>query len=195
MKVLNFVSSALLSGVLTVSTAFGSNGHDAKSELSSVREQLVSTLSSIAEDHNGEVNVYFNASPKGTFEVLKVTGADNDLVNVVKNSLAKGSINIPEGFAGNYSVKVSFGEKADVAKEVSPEELLRDAISEVVANLDVPNGSVKLFFTVDNNQLKIRKVEGSDKVLVSTVENTLNNSSVSLPADLTWKNYEVNLKF
>jgi len=195
MKALNFVSSALLSGVLTVSTAFGSNGHDTKSDLSSVREELVSTLNVLADNYSGEVNVVFKASPNGGFELTKVTGADKDLVDLVKNRLAKGSIKVPESLAGNYSVKVVFGEKTSAAEEFTPEKLLRDAISEALAKVDVPNGTVKLFFSVDENRLKIRKVEGSDKLLISTVENTLNNSTVSVPAEMTGKNYEVNVKF
>lgn len=195
MKVLNFVSSALLSGVLTVSTAFGSNGHDSKSDISSVREQFVSTLNVLTEEFKGEVNVYFSASPEGVFELKKVTGADKNLVDRVKYRLAKGNIVIPEGFVGNYSVKVFIGEKSTVAKDVSPEELLRDAISGALSKLDVSNGSVTLFFSVSDNHLKVTKVEGSDKLLISNVENTLNNSSVSLPAEMTGKNFEVNVKF
>jgi hypothetical protein len=195
MKVLNFVSSALLSGVLSVSTAFGSNGHDVKSDIPSVREQLVSTLNVLTEEYKGEVNVYFSVSPSGVFELSKVTGADKNLVDRVKYRLTKGSIVVPEGFVGNYSVKVLIGEKNSVAKDVSPEELLRDAISGALAKLDVSNGSVTLFFSVNDNKLNVTKVEGSDKLLISNVENTLNNSSVSLPAEMTGKNYEVNVKF
>jgi hypothetical protein len=196
MKVSNFVSSALLSSVLTVSTVFGNVNPNAKTGENSVRDQIESSLTEIADVNHGEVYVYFKASPVLGFELLNVSGADLTLVNKVKNQLAKGSISIPKTMEGSYYLKVIFADSKNVVKSVSPEELLRDAISEALAKVDVANGSVTLFFSVKGDKLDVKKVEGSDNALVSIVKNTIDKSAVSnLPAGITGKNYQINVKF
>ena len=196
MKVLNFVSSAVLFSTLVVSTAFGEGSEitSLKAAESSVREQIASSLSDVAFESQGEVSIYFSASPKAGFELIKITGTDNRLVNKVKSQLKLGRISIPSGVEGNYFVKVRFADSKNVVENVSTDEVLRSSISEALSKVDAGNGSVTLYFSVKGNKLSLKKAEGSDKSLVASVENTLNNSPIGLPADLTG-NYQINVKF
>lgn len=195
MKVLNFVSVALLGSVLAVSTAFGNNGLNVKNSNVSVRDQIGSTLSNINVESNGEVYIYFNVSGKDGFKLLKVTGSDENLVKEVKNQLQNQNFVIPEGTAGSFYLKVSF-KNGDVAdNSLSDEELLRKAVTAALATVNVPNGTVTLHVTVDGNRLKVNKVDGNDQVLVSEVENTFNKSAVFVPTELTYQNYQMDIKF
>src|SRR5208283_5458605 len=87
MKVLNFVSVALISSVLTVSSVFGNVNPNPKTAEKSVRDQIESSLTEISDVDQGEVLVYFKASVNQGFELLNVTGADLNLVNKVKTQL------------------------------------------------------------------------------------------------------------
>ena len=198
MKTLNFVSIALLSSVLVVSTAFGKVAPSAKPNLknaeASVRDQIASTLSGVADENRGVVYVFFNASPKVGFEVLRVTGSDKSLAATVKSQLENGSISVPSGLDGIYYVKVSIGTDSNVVESVSSEELLRNTISETLSKVNVPNGTVTLYFTVKGNKLSVKKAEGADKSLVSMVKNTIDNTMVDATADLNG-NYQIDVKF
>ena len=121
MKVLKYVSIALLSGVLTVSTAFGNNGPKAGTIDLSVREQIGASLSDVSEDTKGEVYIYFSASSKEGFKLLNVTGQDNSLVSTVRNVLDKSRIAIPEGMSGSYSLKIRFADNRYSVNNVSYE--------------------------------------------------------------------------
>ncbi len=119
MKVLNFISVALISSVLTVSTAFGNNGAKAKTAELTVREQIQSSLSQLSDQDRGEVYVYFNASSKNGFELVKVTGENQELVYNVKNQLENDNISIPKDMQGNFYLKVIFADSKRVAANLS----------------------------------------------------------------------------
>jgi hypothetical protein len=195
MKALNIIQITLISSILFVSTAFGKNGPNASSNILSVRDQIGASLREVSVDNIGIVYIYFKASPKDGFKLLQVLGSDNDLIQTVKRHLAKGNFVIPDGMAGNYILKIKFDDDRYFNKSVVSDEVLKHIVSDALPKINVPKGSITLYFNVDGNKLDVEKVDGTEKSLVSIVENSFNNSTIILPDELTGQNYKVDVKF
>ncbi len=195
MKVLNFIPITLLSSILVVSTAFGNNGSKTTSCDISVRDQIGASLSEVSVDNNGIVFIYFNASPKDGFKLLQVKGSDNNLVQSVKRQLEKGSFVVPDCMVGSFILKIKIDNNIFTDNSVPADEVLRNIISDELPKVNVPKGSITLYFNVDENKLDVKRVEGTDKSLVSLVENSLNNSTVILPNEIAGKNFKIEMKF
>jgi hypothetical protein len=197
MKTSKFFAAVLLSGVLSVSSVFATEG-DKSSSISSnandiLREQIVSALSDVpAVDQ--EILIRFAVSEKKGFELLKVEGANAELVNTVKSELSSAPISVPSQLTGVYSLKVRFTEN-EAKEKVSTTDVLRSQIAGALSNVNVPeSSSVKLVFSVANNSIKLNKVEGQNANVVSSVESALANANIVPPADLAGY-YAVVVKF
>lgn len=197
MKTSKFFAAALLSGVLSLSSVFATEG-DKPSSISSnandiLREQIVSALSDVpAVDQ--EVLIRFAVSEKKGFELLKVEGSNAELVSTVKSELSSSSIDVPAEFKGVYSLKVRFSENA-ISEKVSSSDALRSQLAGALVNVNAPeSSSVKVVFSVANNSIKLSKVEGNNSDVVSSVETALANANIVAPADLAG-NYAVVVKF
>lgn len=196
MKKGKFFVTAILSGVMFVSSVFATEGNkpamassDAKNV---VREQIVKALSDISA-LDQEVVIKFKVSDNSRFEIVNVEGQDKDLVSTVKEELKNEKIAVPAGLDGFYSIKVRFTDH-EVVKEDAAAVLrsqLADALSSVNAS---ESASVNVQLYINNNTLKVKKVEGSDKNLASAVETTLSKSSIVPPAELAGT-YNVTVKF
>jgi hypothetical protein len=196
MKKVKFFVTALLSGVMFVSSVFATEGDKpamASADASNVlRERIVRALSDISA-LDQEVVIKFKVSTDNRFEVVSVDGQDKDLVNSVKAEFKNEKISVPAGLDGLYSVKVRFTDHEVVKEDAS--EVLRNQLADALSTVNVSeSASVNVQLYINNNTLKVKKVEGSDKSLASAVETTLTNSSIVPPAELAGT-YNVTVKF
>jgi hypothetical protein len=198
MKTSKFLVAAVLSGTLLVSSVFATEGNKpgntVKSEAGDVlRKQIVLALSNVSAVDQ-EVTIRFAVTKKNGFEVVNVEGKDADLVDVVKSNLAEKNFEVTSDMFGFYSVKVRFSD-TEVAPKEDASAVLRSQIADALSNVEVSGpASVKVAFSVENSNIKLKKVEGANKVLVSDVETALNSSTIVPPADLAG-NYQIVVKF
>lgn len=197
MKTVKFLVVAVLSGMLSVSVSATEGGKPVKAAVSSasdvVRSQIVEALRFVAPV-NEEVVIRFAVSESKGFELLKVEGRDEEVVNVVKLELLDEKFEVPSEMSGVYSLKVRFSDNEAPAKK-NASALLRDELASVLSEVVVAEpASVKVAFSVSNSNVIVKKVEGSNKALVSNVEKVLNEKKVAAPADLAG-NYQVVVKF
>lgn len=199
MKTVKFLVSALLSGVLLVSTANASEGEKSTSSSSEaknvMREQIANALSDITVANDQVVFIHFNVSDKKGFELVNVAGTNADLISEVKANLSKGSFTVPSELEGEYMVKVRFTDKEEVSEAVSTSDYLRAQLSDALSSVKAVGGeSVKVNFSVKGNSLKVNTVEGESKWLTTSVEKALSNAKIDAPASLAG-NYQVTVKF
>lgn len=197
MKASKFLVSVVLSGTMLVSSVFAAEGNKpVKAPLSPsdlVRNQIVNALSDVSAT-NQEVVIRFSVTEKKGFEVLKVEGKDAEIVEAVEAELASKLINVPSEMAGVYSLKVRFSD-TEVSGTVDPANELRNEIASVLSDAVVSgSGSVKVAFSVVNNNVKIKNVEGTNKALVSDVKLALAKKPIVSPAELAG-NFSVVVKF
>lgn len=199
MKTVKFFSAALLISASLVSTAIASEGDKAKSEAkaseNSVREQLSSALSNVTVADKGTVFIYFTVTSEKGFELLNVAGENKSLNDQVTSSLKSESILAPTNLKGSFVVKVLFTDKYEVNAPVKATDVLRNEVANVLSTLNVNEStSVSLVLLVKDNTVSVSNVEGGSKYLASSIENTLNASKISVPAELAGK-YEVKVQF
>jgi len=198
MKTSKFLVSALLSGVLLVSSVYGTESDKSKNTSTDaknvVREQIVDALSDITAPNNQEVYVHFSVSSDKGFELLKVDGANSELAKEVKSKLISENIKVTSELEGAYVIKVRFADKAEVKPELAS-DVLRKNIATALSSVEASDASsVKLTLTVKNDNVIVEKVEGSDKKVVSSVENVLAKNAIYSPAELAGT-YQVTVKF
>ncbi len=195
MKSVKFLVSAIISGMLCIPSVFAIEGEKPGEVLSKneVREQIVAALSDISAI-NQEITIKFMVSDKKSFELLSVEGESRNLVEVVKSELSRENISIPKDMEGVYSLKIRFSETEDVKVE-DASTTMRNLIANALSDVSVAEpASVKLAFSVVNNKMIVKKVEGNNKAVVSSVESALENSEIILPAELAG-NYQLTVKF
>lgn len=197
MKKGKFLVAALLSGMVFVSSGLATEGERPGSVSTGaknvVRNQIVNALSEVTANGQ-EVMVQFSVSADKGFKLLKVDGKNSDLVNQVKSKLVRESFDVPAEMEGVYSLKVRFSDTEEFKTEDAP-ALLRSQLAEALAEIPVYEpASLNVELFISNNTLKVKKVEGSNKALVSSVESVLNNSEIIPPAELAG-NYQVTVKF
>lgn len=196
MKTSKFFVTALISGLLLVSSVSATEGDKPSSASSAaydmVRSQIVNALSDVAAV-NQEVVIRFEVNEKKDFKLLKVEGKNNEVVNAVKFELMTERINVPTDMAGFYSIKVRFAESE--LTSVDPSSELRLQLAEALSGVKVSEpASVKVAFSVVNNGITLKKVEGTNKTLVADVETALAGSKIVPSAELAG-NYQVVVKF
>ncbi len=109
MKVVKFFAIALVSSFLVASNMFATDvnkSNDVKAAENSIREQLVSVLSTVSTDDVDCVYVHFSISDKG-LEVINVKGENQKLVDDVKAALTSKEIS-NSSLNGKYLIKVTF---------------------------------------------------------------------------------------
>lgn len=115
MKVVKFLSVALVSSVLFVSgvnAVENKGGADVNAE-NLIRNELASALSVVSASESETVNIVFAITGKG-FELKNVTGKNDYLVKKVKAILASKNISSPESLNGQYMIKIRFVDAASL---------------------------------------------------------------------------------
>lgn len=196
MKTSKVLVAAVLSGVMFVSSVFATEGEkpgSASSDASNaVREQIVNALSDVPVTGQ-EVMIRFAVTEKKGFKLLNVDGDNSDLVVAVKSELASERILVPAEMEGVYSLKVRFSNES--SKKEDAVTALRLQIADALSSVYVSEpSSVKVVFSVNDNAVSLKRVEGSNKALVTSVESTLEKSTIVAPAELAG-NYSVVVKF
>jgi hypothetical protein len=199
-KIVKFVIASLLGSLLAAPSMLAAwNGNTpGKTQLAekSVRYQLEMALSDVANNGSGAVAVYFEISPKGKFELLKVDGEKQDLIKDVRSVLNNSPIKAPKYLAGKYRVDISFVDKDNVSTSsfTSASDVLREEISSVLSSVDTyKEGSVTVVFLVKDGNFELKKVEG-DGQLASAVKTTLSSNAISVPAELSGY-YQLDVRF
>lgn len=197
MKTKSLFSTAVLGGLMLVSTVLATESSKPGKVLKAddfLRNQIVNALSDVSAV-NQEVVIKFAVSEKKGFELLKVEGIDAEVVDVVRAELVSEKIETPAELKGVYTIKVRFADSETVAYKPDAATVLRNQIADVLSSVNVAEStSVKVAFSVEDKNLKIKKIEGENKSLVSDVEKILSNSSIVPPAELAG-NYQVTVKF
>lgn len=197
MKTSKFFVTAVLSGMLFISSVNATDGNKPVSASSNsknmLRAQIVKALSNVSATDQ-EVFIRFSVSSEKGFELLKVDGKNTELVKTVKFELGNENILVPTDLEGVYSLKVRFSDREALGTEDAASVLrnqIANALTDVMVN---ESASVKLELFINNNSLKVKKVEGSNKALVTFVESVLSNSAIVPPAELAG-NYQITVKF
>jgi hypothetical protein len=199
MKIMKFFMAALLSSMLIVSVASASE-LEAKASTSSsavavIREQIAAALSGLAVENNHTVFVLFSIDREAGFKVEEVECYDKLLANLVKEELSATNVYVPSGLSGKYLIRVRFAESAEKVAKPSYKDLFRAEIADKLKEVDAKAGSsVKVTFLAKENKFTLKSVEGADKRLVETVENTLLTSKIELPEGMEG-NYSIDVKF
>jgi hypothetical protein len=196
MKTSKFFAAVLLSGVMFVTSV---NATEGKNPVSSkpgdnLRSQIVNALSDVSAVGE-EVLIRFAVSDKKGFELIQVEGKDLAVVKAVKSELANEKIEVPAEMAGVYSLKVRFSNINGDVNTYDAASDLRSQFANVLSEVESTSpASVKVAFSVMDSNLVIKKVEGNNSTLVSSVERVLAKSSIVPPAELAG-NYQVVVKF
>jgi len=196
-KIVKIFAAALLGSLLAAPPVLAGNGskYDKTSMAkNSVRLQLEEALTDVANTSTGTVNVYFEVSPKGKFEITDVNGANPALNRDVLNTLKSSAIFATKSIAGKYFVKIDFVNKESFASSMSATDELREKISGALSNVTTnEEGSVVITFRVKDGNFALEKVNGNPQ-LASAVKNTLMANSISVPADLSGC-YQLEVRF
>ncbi len=160
-----------------------------------VRMQLEDALSDVANTNSGSVAVYFDITPKGSFELVEVKGANPSLNADVAKVLNSRTIRASKTMAGKYSINIDFVDNESVTSSMlSATDELRNELCGILSSVKADEeGSVNIVFRVKDGNFELTKVKGDDQ-LASAVKKTLSSNQVTVPSELSGY-YQLDVRF
>ena len=196
-NVSKFFATALLGSLLLAAPVFavkdGTKTDKIKVAERSVRMQLEAALSDVANTNSGSVAVYFDITPKGSFELVEIKGANSNLNSDVAKVLKSYAIRTSKTMAGKYSVNIDFVNNESVTSSISPKDELRYQLSSILSSVNAEEGTVNIVFLVKDGSFELKKVSGTSDLALA-VEKKLTYSNVTVPSELSGY-YQLEVRF
>lgn len=199
MKTVKFFVGTLISAVLFTSSVIAAEKDAVSSKEKAshdvIRDQMMYTFSDIAVESNTDVYILFSVNEESGFQVKEVESIDKSVAGAVKARLKYSKIVAPTSLSGDYLIKIRFVTDSSVENKISDSDVLRSLLKENLSSLELPaGGSVNVKFSVKENALALKSVEGANENLVKAVESVLSKSSIETPSGIAG-NYQVKVTF